>query len=189
MLETTPAPPQAVGVALRSAPCAITQLIRGRRVHCAHICAAHASGIPHRELLQQRFGEDGEIPHRHDGMAISARSGYLFAGCPEETAQLRHEATKGIVGSVLEQVCGHPLHFSAHVTANLWRGRDKTFLIPYPSPPFLHAHFFFWSAARNALVRKRKSEGADGCTCGQNTFPYKVPIYREVVCFPVVEKH
>jgi len=33
-----------------------------------------------------------------------------------------------------------PLHFSAHATANLWRVRDKTFLIPHcrirtPVPP------------------------------------------------------
>jgi hypothetical protein len=155
-----------------------------RSILCAHIRAAHASGNPRRnEFQQQRCRKEGDT--------TSARAGYVYIRwLPGRESAIAARGNKGMGGSVLEQVCGHPLHFSACATAKLGtRGASATrhFSFRTPFPPSSCTLFFL--VGRTERTGPRKTKRRCRRTRGQQTFPYKVLIYRKVVCFPVAEKH
>jgi len=122
-----------------------------RSILCAHIRAAHASGNPREK------GGPIRPPRELDT--------YLFDGCPEGRTQLRHAATKGWEAPSWSKSVDIPchLHFSACATSKLGtRGASATrhFSFRTTFPPS-SCTLFSWSAARNALVREKQSEGAD----------------------------
>jgi len=107
--------------------------IRIRRcIHCAHIGAEHASGNPRRCSGSERRA------------ALHLREIWIFIcrlprrerkyGTRQQRGWEAPPRSKSVVIPLI------PLHFSAHATANMWRVRDKTFLIPQcriltPVPP------------------------------------------------------
>jgi len=150
-----------------------------RSILCAHIRAAHASGNPREK--------GGRYDLRENWIRI-----YLMVARKGGT-QLRHAATKGWEApswSKSESICGHPLHFSACATAKLGtRGASATrhFSFRTPFPPSSCTLFFL--VGRTERTGPRKTKRRCRRTREQQTFPYKVLTYREVVCFPVAGKH